>query len=579
MGTSSSWLQPSSPLLAKKIQRYPKSADTYIELAQKSESPEKEKYQLDAVGRLIQDDSLSRAEELLQQIQTTHLPVELTNQKLLLKSKIELANSKPEQALSTLGDIQQVNTLTEEQNFDYHSTLADAYAKQGNYFYSIQQRIKLEPLIHDPNLTTSNQQQIWQTLSEISPEQLHSLELETNQKELKGWVQLASLVKEKSDQPSALKTGIKEWMSRYPEHPATPIAQYTLSRIENVHSIEANKIALLVPLNGPLSLPGKAVRDGFIAAAKNAGKGEDKVQTYDTSTGDIKTLYQQAVQNGAEVIVGPLDKNKVQTLADDSNLVTVPTLALNYSAPARLPNNLYEIGISPQDEAAQVAAKASQQGYKNAIVIAPSGAWGQGIAETFADQWKKQGGRIADRMAYSPKQNFTKPIKQLLHAYNGKGRGKSARGGSRHDVDMVFLVATPSVARQVVPLFKFYYAGNIPIYATSLVYNGTPEPALDRDLNGVIFCDMPWVFEDGGNLEKNYEQTSPQWPSALNRYTRLYALGFDAFNLSQQLTRLDTSPELGISAHTGKLYANADHRVSRQLQWAKFQNGTPEIIS
>ncbi len=52
---------------------------------------------------------------------------------------------------------------------------------------------------------------------------------------------------------------------------------------------------------------------------------------------------------------------------------------------------------------------------------------------------------------------------------------------------MVFLLSYPSKARQIMPLLKYYYAGDVPVYATSSVYTGGVNVMKDRDLNGIIF--------------------------------------------------------------------------------------------
>src|SRR3954468_1851933 len=102
-------------------------------------------------------------------------------------------------------------------------------------------------------------------------------------------------------------------------------------------------IALLLPLASPsFGRHAQAVRQGFETAAKGAPKTTPPIRVYPVNEDalNVLTLYEQAVQAGAQLVVGPLTRNGVATLAA-SSLITVPTIALNTledraAAPARL---------------------------------------------------------------------------------------------------------------------------------------------------------------------------------------------------------------------------------------------------
>src|SRR5690554_7108230 len=65
----------------------------------------------------------------------------------------------------------------------------------------------------------------------------------------------------------------------------------------------------------------------------------------------------------------------------------------------------------------------------------------------------------------------------------------------RQDADWLFLVALPQQARQIKPTLAFNFASDLPVYSTSHVYSGEPNPSKDRDLNGIVFCDTPWLLD------------------------------------------------------------------------------------
>jgi hypothetical protein len=131
---------------------------------------------------------------------------------------------------------------------------------------------------------------------------------------------------------------------------------------------------------------------------------------------------------------------------------------------------------------------------------------------------------------------------------------------------MIFLLAYPSKARQIMPLLKYYYAGDVPVYATSSVYGGNANALKDKDLDGVIFCDIPWVFA--------HQMGSRNWPEQLNSYNRLYALGMDSYALATQLNQLILFPADGSRDDTtGTLYLKPSQQVARVLEWGQFRQG------
>ncbi len=55
----------------------------------------------------------------------------------------------------------------------------------------------------------------------------------------------------------------------------------------------------------------------------------------------------------------------------------------------------------------------------------------------------------------------------------------------RQDIDIIFLIARPLKARQLVPQFKFHRSGQLPVVATSHAYTGAKNKQQDIDLNGL----------------------------------------------------------------------------------------------
>jgi len=104
-----------------------------------------------------------------------------------------------------------------------------------------------------------------------------------------------------------------------------------------------------------------------------------------------------------------------------------------------------------------------------------------------------------------------------------------------------------------------------------------PNPSIDRDLNGIRFCDMPWTL--------NVAQANSLWQTIeaaatdnIKPLRRLYALGIDSYNLLSHLPRLSKYRYQHFAGETGFLRIQENNRIFRGLQWAQFVSGTPRPI-
>lgn len=351
---------------------------------------------------------------------------------------------------------------------------------------------------------------------------------------------------------------------------------------------QPQKIALLLPMQGQWSGAANAVRNGFFSAyyADSSSSKAPSVNVYDTTQGNIASVYAKAVQDGADVVVGPLTKENVQALAQSGDL-KVPTIALNNidNPNFHSPRNFFQYGLSPVDEATQAAQKAHNDGRKNIIVIAPQDAWGQSVKQAFIQQWQSQGGTVVTTLDYSPQTNLTKAVGQLLQFSQSKQPDPKRPGRQlvqthvRQDFDSVFLVSSPTTARLIKPLLLFYYTGSTPVYSISSVYSGQPAPNRDKDLDGILFCDMPWVLESNGTIDAAKANAAKLWPNSFYQYTKLYAMGMDAYAIVNNLNGLSSSTNHTVPGMTGVLWMDNNHVIHRQLDWAQFQNGLPQLTS
>ncbi|MDX1252117.1 MAG: penicillin-binding protein activator [Gammaproteobacteria bacterium] len=340
-------------------------------------------------------------------------------------------------------------------------------------------------------------------------------------------------------------------------------------------------IALLLPASGPLAKPAAAIRDGFFAAHYHRLNKlyQPVIRLYDTGAqpASIVEVYRQAVADGADVVVGPLDKESVRALARENSL-GVPTLALNYGDnEGMLPDNLVQFGLSPEDEANAVAERAVQDGRTQAAALIPKSDWGERLLKAFRTRLEQLGGRIVAVQSYDAEgTDFATPLRNLLADSDARSRKIQGNTRYRQDVDFLFMAAYPRQARQIQPQVSFNYA-NLPVYATSHVYSGRPDKGADSDEDGIVFCDMPWVFE--GAAQPLQQAIVRLWPQSVDQFRRLYALGIDAYALTPALSHKLSGLTEPFAGQTGLLKMDAARRIHRSLTCARFVAGEPRVLA
>lgn len=429
-----------------------------------------------------------------------------------------------------------------------------------------------QSLLADPQFWQGSTANIWDKLTHTALPKLQTALSTTQNSTNRAWLQLAIINKQHSSNTPELIRQLMQWRKENSSHPANALFPDDTALTRLLNTPAPKHIALLLPLEGQLSTQGQVVREGFLSAYYESSlKNQQTVSFYDTNKNpNIVALYQQALQEGADIVVGPLSKEQVQMLLKQSAF-SISTLALNYTDIyfGTLPTNFYEFGLSPVDEAQQVADKAWQAGQLHALVIAPQSDWGQRIAKPLIARWQALGGKVSDTYYFTDQANLSDGIANLLHINQKEDRSKMQENNNkdylqqqrRQDFDVILLIAQPQAARAIVPLLKYYYAGDIPIYAPSTIYTGAPDPQLDSDLNGVHFCDIPWIFKDVANGDKHTN--------------RLYAVGLDAYLLSNALPRLSALSNFPLYAATGALSLNSKNQIYRRLPWTQMHAGHP----
>ncbi|PZA18695.1 hypothetical protein DMO24_24725, partial [Modestobacter versicolor] len=107
-------------------------------------------------------------------------------------------------------------------------------------------------------------QRIWQALAQ-TPAQTWRQDQYQRDELLRGWYSLMQRLTLALDQQQSVTLALQAWQRAYPNHPAQPLSEQLIASTKQP---QQQQIAVLLPLSGPLSGPGIAVRNGMLAAVQ-----------------------------------------------------------------------------------------------------------------------------------------------------------------------------------------------------------------------------------------------------------------------------------------------------------------------
>jgi hypothetical protein len=393
-----------------------------------------------------------------------------------------------------------------------------------------------------------------------------------------GWLELGRIQAGAAVSSVGVSGQLQAWRLRYPAHPAnTALWQELVERYATTIEPSA-RIALLLPLSGKAAGAGIAVRDGFLSAYyEQPLSTRPQVMLYDVATSDAPTAYLEAVGDGAQVVVGPLTREEVGKLASMAD-GRVTTLALNFLPEGTTtPSRFYQFALSPEDEARQAARRAVADGLSSGVALGPATEWGQRVLAAFADELSAAGGRLAGRSVYAPgTTDFREILTELLDLRAATTPGGRPTKVFRADAQFIFVAAQPIAGRLIRTQLRFNYAGRLPTYSTSDVFE--PGSSGNNDLDGVIFPDMPWVADEQGPAALLREGIARTWPERAPARSRLYAFGYDAYAIVAELGRRRTPFGSPVAGLTGRLSLDTGGRIHRELQFVRVSDGRVEPL-
>ena len=336
------------------------------------------------------------------------------------------------------------------------------------------------------------------------------------------------------------------------------------------------KVALLLPTGSidQTAVIAKAMKQAAEMALFDSQRSDVQLIVKDdkgTPEG-AKAAAEEAIKDGAEVILGPLLSRAVPGAAAAAASANVPILAFSNDRTVA-GRGVYLLGFSPEQDAERVAEYAARLGKTRFAALVPDDAYGKVIGDAFKAAVTKAGGSILAYETYPAGANaMIGPSRRIVEA------AKTAVGNGA-PIDALFLPGGQDVLTQLGPLLTYsgFDGGKI-----KLLGSGAWEFATISTNEAFVGGWYPGPDPHGWrDFQGRYAKTFGHPPP------RVATIAYDAMNLAislsaepkgQRFTAANLTRASGFASVDGTLRLTATGYADRGLAILEVQKVGSTII-
>lgn len=527
------------------------SSEFYINKAEQTTKETQQSYRLLAIRKLIEENKMVEAQNTFALLNPSEFNDAQRIEYQLLSAQFAVLQKNNQQAVTLLKNIA-ISQLSNAQVQRLYRIQAQLAENQHDVLESVRVRSLLDAYLTDNISRQANNDKIWEILRNANRGMLEKATAGAGEIGLAGWLALAVTYNQNVINPMELPFAIENWKRQYPNHSAARILPTELQSVTNFQQTQLNSVALLLPLSGNTKILGDIIRKGFHDA-----KGSDNtaVQIYDTEMHSIDELVEQAKLRGAQTIVGPLLKGRVDQMISNPNIRDVNVLALNATPNARAISKVCYYGLSPEAEARSAAERLYRDGMAAAVVVAPQDDFGQRSADAFAQRWRQLTTRDVDvRYYHQPSDSI----------------GALENSGVIPNSGIYLLGTAKQLTELKQALDNSNLSGKFPLYTSSRSNSPNNGPDFRLTMEGVKFSEIPLLADSQSDLYRKAENLAESDFSMM----RLYAMGSDSWSIANKFNEFRQIPGYKVSGLTGVLSAGTNCNIEREMTWLQYQNGS-----
>lgn len=300
----------------------------------------------------------------------------------------------------------------------------------------------------------------------------------------------------------------------------------------------------------------------------------------------------EALDEGAEVILGPLFSESVEAAASVTRLANVPMIAFS-SDMSIAGNGVYLLSFPPEVEVARITDYAIKNGYVRFGVISPQTEYGSRVSSSFAEETFVRGGVVVHQETYQPAiDTMQGPAKNLARYAGGCSTAPSATNDIPFNGDMmptasqaglgfqaVLMPESGQLLRALAPMLPYYDVNVRCVKILGISAWNNPRLVREPALSGSWFAAPDPALSEG--FKERYRKVYGEVPP------RLASLAYDAALLTARLSKnppMDRFTHENLTDPNGYLGADGlfrllpDGRVERGLAILEIRPSGIKVI-
>ncbi len=345
-------------------------------------------------------------------------------------------------------------------------------------------------------------------------------------------------------------------------------SQFQLGQVNAPH-----KIALLVPLSGRSQKIGQAIFDAAQMALYSSGNRDFQIMPFDT--GDAASLdiaekaANDAVAQGAEVIIGPLFSDAVNVVAPIARARGIKVFSFSNNK-AVAGNGVYLLGLMPDQQIERIMQYAADRGITGISALLPDNLFGNQVAEIVRKQSAWRNVAIRRMHFYAAQRtDFSLAAKAVAEAYKAKNIIPSRNS------EAVLIPEAGINLKEIYTGLNNNGFNNTTVRLLGSALWDDPEVIRDKSFAGGWYAAPP--YESFDSFKRDFRSTfgyaAPD----------IAALGYDAVNLALQLSRsnyssADIHSSYGFNGLRGAYRFDAKGISYRNYAIYEIRDGSSHVI-
>lgn len=362
------------------------------------------------------------------------------------------------------------------------------------------------------------------------------------------------------------------------EEPQTERPRFDLSELYVTPDFMQNRDVKRIAVLLPFSHSSAGVRNqatGILAAVEMAlfdQGGSDILLLPKDTAGDARksaSVTQEAIREGADVIIGPLFANNVTSTANSARDAGIPVIAFSNDRSAA-GGGAFLMSFPPEEEVARIVDWSVLNGVNRFAFIGPSSVYSRRVETALRFEASRRGGVVIGSEFYESSDDA--PVDEARRLADSI-KGALGRGAER----VAVMIPDDGVQlRAVAPLLPYYGADlrRLQYIGTSVWDDSTiwREPVLD----GAVYATPD--PQDSRYFKQSFERNYDRAPASLS------SLGYDATALAIQflsdgeIRRSELLEQEGFRGLNGLFRFREDGTVERGLAVMRIRPNGPQLM-